>query len=60
MNASSQRNMPAPLKSYETLHKISRTNATVSLNNSIDKHDTLKSNTKSDEINLSAILGSGN
>ena len=58
MNASSQRNNP--LKSQETFQKISRTNATASLNNSIDKHDTLGSKTKSDEINMSAFIGSQN
>ena len=58
MNVSTQRNNP--LKSQETFQKISRTHATGSLNNSIDKHDTLQSKTKSDEINMSVFIGSQN
>ena len=57
MNTASSRNM-VELKSMETLNKISKTNATASLSNSIDRHDTHVLKTKSDEVNKSAFIGS--
>ena len=57
MNTASSRNM-ADLKSMETLNKISKTNASTSLNNSIDRHDAHIMQTKSDEVNKSAFIGS--
>ena len=57
MNTASSRNM-ADLKSMETLNKISKTNASTSLNNSIDRHDIHVMKNISDEVNKSALINS--